>query len=308
MRDLSQKAKFYGIEKEWAELEVQAIIDTPAYAGLTAAFLVNEMKITSPKDAVQLAAAKNLAYKEGHYKGKMLTGEFQGESVSSAKGKIQNAFYESGDAFPYAEPDGKFVSRSGDECVVAYLGQWFLNYGSDDLPWQEKVIKFVSDYLNTFSLETKNQLIATIQWLNRWACARSYGLGSKLPWDHNFVIESLTDSTIYQAYYTISHILHADRFGKEVGAAKVRPEQMIDEVWDCVFAQRIIDEGLIKRSGIAKSTLQSMRREFDYWYPLDMSVIGKDLVLNHVIFSLYTHLALFPPLAKEHSVKWTSAS
>lgn len=103
---------------------------------------------------MQLAIAKKLAYKEGHYKGKMLTGEFQGESVSGAKEKIQNALYKSGDAFPYVEPDGKVVSRSGNECVVAYLGQWFLNYGSDDLPWQEKVIKFMSDDLNTFSLET----------------------------------------------------------------------------------------------------------------------------------------------------------
>lgn len=185
------------------------------------------------------------------------------------------------------------------------MGQWFLNYGSDDLPWQGKVIKFVSDDLNAFSLETKNQLIATIQWLNRWACARSYGLGSKLPWDHNFVIESLTDSTIYQAYYTIAHLLHADRFGKEVGAANVRPEQTIDEVWDCVFAQRSINESLIKRSSIAKSTLQSMRREFEYWYPLDMSVTGKDLVPNHVTFFLYTHLALFPPEHWPKSVRST---
>lgn len=44
VRNPSQKAKFYGIEKEWAELEIQPIIDTPAYGGLTAAFLVNGMK------------------------------------------------------------------------------------------------------------------------------------------------------------------------------------------------------------------------------------------------------------------------
>lgn len=101
---------------------------------MTAAFLVNEMKITNPKDGVQLAIAKQLAYKEGHYKGKMLTSEFQGESESSAKEEIQNALYGSGDAFPYAEPDGKVVSRSGDGCIVAYLGQWFLNYRSDGPP------------------------------------------------------------------------------------------------------------------------------------------------------------------------------
>lgn len=80
------------------------------------------MKITSPKDAVQLAIAKKLAYKEVHDKGKMLIGEFQGESVSSAKEKIQNALYQSGDAFPCSETERKVVSRRGDECVVTYSG------------------------------------------------------------------------------------------------------------------------------------------------------------------------------------------
>lgn len=38
-----------------------------------------------------------------------------------------------------------------------------------------------------------------------------------------------------------------------------------------------------------------MRREFQYWYPLNLGVTGKYLVPNHVTFFLYTHLALFSP-------------
>jgi len=34
------------------------------------------------------------------------------------------------------------------------------------------------------------------------------GLGTRLPWDEACVIESLSDSTIYTALYTIIHILH----------------------------------------------------------------------------------------------------
>ena len=34
------------------------------------------------------------------------------------------------------------------------------------------------------------------------------GLGTQLPWDQQWVIESLSDSTIYMAYYTIAHHLH----------------------------------------------------------------------------------------------------
>jgi hypothetical protein len=44
-------------------------------------------------------------------------------------------------------------------------------------------------------------------WLNQWACSRSFGLGTRLPWDEQYLIESLSDSTIYMAYYTVAHYL-----------------------------------------------------------------------------------------------------
>jgi leucyl-tRNA synthetase len=34
--------------------------------------------------------------------------------------------------------------------------------------------------------------------------------------------------------------------------------------------------------------------EFEYWYPMDLRVSGKDLVQNHLTFSLYNHCAIFP--------------
>lgn len=47
----------------------------------------------------------------------------------------------------------------------------------------------------------------TLDWLTGWACSRTCGLGTILPWDDQFVIESLSDSTIYMAYYTVAHLL-----------------------------------------------------------------------------------------------------
>jgi len=64
---------------------------------------------------------------------------------------------------------------------------------------------------------------------------------------------------------------------------------MSDEVWDYVFARR---EDV--QSDISKETLESMRREFEYWYPLDVRISGKDLIQNHLTFFLYIHIALFP--------------
>jgi leucyl-tRNA synthetase len=293
--DLAKKADYYGIKKEWAELEILPIIETPSYGNLTAPTLVKQLKINSPKDATQLAQAKDLAYSEGFYKGTMLVGEFKGEPVQTAKEKVRQSLIESGDAFPFADPMGQVISRSGDECVVAYLGQWFLNYGENDAKWQSDTLNYVVNELNTYSADTKNGFEGNLAWLNRWACARTYGLGSKLPWDPKFLVESLSDSTVYMAYYTIAHLLHGDRYGETPGRLNIKPENMIDEVWDYVFSRRELDDELIKKSGISKEALQTMRREFEYFYPLDVRVSGKDLIQNHLTFFLYIHIALFPP-------------
>jgi leucyl-tRNA synthetase len=294
VRDLAKKADFYGIKKEWAELEIVQLIETPSYGNLAAKHLVEMMKINSPKDAAQLAQAKDLAYTEGFYKGKMLVGEFKGQPVQEAKEKVRQFLINSGDAFPFADPSGKVVSRSADECVVAYLGQWFLNYGENDKEWQQTVMGYVNNGLNCYTQETTNQFNANLDWLNRWACARTYGLGTKLPWDKNFLVESLSDSTIYMSYYTVSHLLHSDVFGSKPGKLNIKPEQVTDEVWDCIFHNTEISEDLISTSGISRESFQMMRREFEYWYPLDMRVSGKDLIPNHLTFMLYIHTALFP--------------
>ena len=293
VQDLIKKADYYGIKKEWAELEIIEIIETPSYGKLTAKTLVEKLKINSPKDAKQLAEAKELAYKEGFYQGVMIYGDFKGKPVQEAKNLVKQQLLDSGDAFNYAEPDGVVISRSGDDCVAAHLDQWYLNYGKaesgGDGEWCNTVLSHVDGELNTFSTEAKNQFEQTLGWLSQWACARSFGLGTRLPWDHKFLVESLSDSTIYMSYYTIAHYLHKDIFGKEQGLGKVTPEQMTDEVWDYIYTRR--DD---VTSDIPKETLESMRREFEYWYPLDVRVSGKDLIQNHLTFFLYIHIALFP--------------
>ena len=294
VKDLAKKADYYGIKKEWAELDIRPIIETPSYGNLTAKFLVEKMKINSPKDAKQLAEAKELAYKEGYYKGTMLTGEFKGQPVETAKPKVKEALIKSGQAFEYAEPNGHVVSRSGDQCVVAYLGQWFLNYGENDPEWRQTVLDYVAGDMETYTPETRNQFEKNLEWLNRWACARTYGLGSKLPWDKKFLVESLSDSTIYMSYYTIAHFLHGDIFGRTKGLFDIKPEQMIDEIWDYIFCRRDLSADIVEKCGIKQSDLETMRREFEYWYPLDMRISGKDLIPNHLTFFLYVHLALFP--------------
>ena len=128
-----KKPEFYKIKSEWVtSLTPVPVISTPTYGETIAPAVVKKLKINSQKDIKQLAEAKEIAYKEGFYNGTMLVGDFKGEPVQEAKPKVRAQMIERGVAFAYAEPEGLVVSRSGDECVVALIDQWYMDYGEEN--------------------------------------------------------------------------------------------------------------------------------------------------------------------------------
>ena len=42
--------------------------------------------------------------------------------------------------------------------------------------------------------------------------------GTRLPWDEQYLIESLSDSTIYMSYYTVAHLLQGGVFDGSAGS------------------------------------------------------------------------------------------
>ncbi|KAI7892102.1 leucyl-tRNA synthetase [Mucor mucedo] len=289
LSDLKKKPEYYHIEPEWVNgFEPIPIIDTPNYGNLIAPKLCEIKKINSQKDKNQLAEAKEIAYKEAFYQGVMCYGEFAGVKVQDAKPKVREFLLKSGEAFVYNEPESLVMSRSGDECVVALLDQWYIDYGEEE--WLAKTKKCLAQ-LNTYTNETRNQFEAVLDWLNKWACARSFGLGTKLPWDEQFLVESLSDSTIYMAYYTVANLLHGGSVnGHQVGPAGVKPEQLTDAAWDYIFK---VGEAPTD-TDIPEATFAALRREYEYFYPLDLRASGKDLIPNHLTFFMYNHTAIFP--------------
>ncbi len=109
-----------------------------------------------------------------------------------------------------------------------------------------------------------NRDCASPGWLKAWACSRSFGLGTHLPWDEQFLIESLSDSTIYMAYYTVAHVLQVRvwglGFGLEVGVRVAPGAGWAEEEWTgrgvaCTAWQRSAfheDEGLRGFAGGAR--------------------------------------------------------
>ncbi len=164
--------------------------------------------------------------------------------------------------------------RCGAECVVKILtNQWFLNYG--DEAWKEKATKCL-DGMNILPQEIRPEFGHVIGWLHERACARQHGLGTKLPWDKDWIVESLSDSVIYMAYYIIA---------KFVNAGAISAENLSKEFFDYVFL------------GIGNSNVSGadeIRKEFSYFYPVDSRHSGRDLVPNHLTFFVLNHVAVFP--------------
>ncbi|KAL5982879.1 hypothetical protein ACLOJK_016957 [Asimina triloba] len=287
--DLKEKPALrskFGVKDEWVlPFDVVPIINIPEFGDKSAEKVCKDLKIKSQNDKEKLAEAKRLTYLRGFTDGTMIVGEFKGKKVQEAKPLIRSVLLETGEAVMYSEPEKKVMSRSGDECVVALTDQWYLTYGEEE--WRKKAEECLSN-MNVFCDETRHGFEHTLSWLTQWACSRSFGLGTRLPWDEQFLVESLSDSTLYMAYYTIAHHLqNGNMYGSDT--LKVRPEQMTDEVWDFVFR-----DGPFPKSDIPSSLLQKMKQEFEYWYPFDLRVSGKDLIQNHLTFCIYNHTALLP--------------
>jgi len=294
--DLMKPAKrdHYGIKAEWVEpFKLIPIIDVEIdgeMRSMAAQYMCEKLGVQSQKDTVKLQEAHDVCYKLGFDKGLMSTGPFKGMPVKDAKFAFRAVMVADGQAFVYHEPEKKVTSRTGDDCVVAGIDQWYLKYG--DAAWKKQIIDHLqSDQFCTYNDRIKDSFLEAIGWLKEWACSRSFGLGTRVPWDEQFIIESLSDSTIYMAYYTVAHFLQADLNGAEATKDGIKPEDLTPEVWDFVFLTP--EEGKVPKSKIPEKTLKAMRKEFRFWYPMDLRVSGKDLIQNHLTMSLYNHACVW---------------
>jgi len=208
-------------------------------------------------------------------------GEYAGMAVEEAKEKIKEMMLEGQEAEIMYEPSGKIVCRCLTDCTVQIVrDQYFLAYGDEE--WKALAHEAL-DQMEFFPEIIRKQFEYVVDWLNNWACTRKVGLGTKLPWDDNWMIESLSDSTIYMAYYTIAHRI-----------TELDSEKLDDSFFDYVFLGKGEPEDVSVKLGVDTSLIKEMRDEFLYWYPFDLRSSGKDLIQNHLTFCLFNHVAIFP--------------
>ncbi|KAG5674705.1 hypothetical protein PVAND_004657 [Polypedilum vanderplanki] len=292
LTDLQKKQPLrekYGIKDEMVlPYNPIPIIEVPGLGNLSAVTVCEQLKVQSQNDRDKLAEAKELVYLKGFYDGVLLVGDHKGKKVQDVKKDLKNYLVQRNEADTYYEPEKTIISRSADECVVALCNQWYITYGEEE--WLKKTQGLLKN-IETYHEESRKSFEHCLGWLHEYACSRTYGLGTKLPWDEQWLIESLSDSTIYMAFYTIVHLLQSGSFrGEKPSPLGIKAEMMTPEVWNYIF---FADAKYPSKSKISKDKLDILKREFNYWYPMDLRVSGKDLINNHLTFMLYNHTAIW---------------
>ena len=286
LRRETYRLEEYGLTPEViADIQAISIIKVPKYSEIPAADVVKQMGIENQLDPGLEDATKEV-YRHEFHSGAMRenTGKYAGLSVAEAKGRVKEDLIKEGKAGTMYELINKpVVCRCGTECIVKiFEDQWFINYGSPE--WKALAHKCL-DGMGILPEDMRSEFNYVIDWLHEKACARKAGLGTKLPWDPEWIIESLSDSVIYMAYYVIV---------KHVKEHNIQPDQLTDAVFDHLFLGIGDPKKVAEEANLDPSVLEGIRREFLYFYPLDSRHSGRDLVPNHLTFMIFIHTAIFP--------------
>lgn len=278
-----QLAEFGVTADQIRSLKPIALIKVDGYGDFPAVEIIEEMEITDQTDA-QIETATKTIYKKEFHGGVLreITGKWAGRKVSEVKDDMIEDFTAANAATGLLAPASRVMCRCGTQCHVKLLeNQWFLNYG--DEAWKEQTRQRLAS-MALYPPEVRSQFEYTIGWLKAKACARKSGLGTPLPWDLDWIVETLSDSTIYMSYYTMS---------KFVNAGQLKEEHAIVEFFDFVFLNKGDVDEVAKKSKLDKKLLLEIQSEFEYWYPMDLRSSGKDLIMNHLTFSIFQHEAIF---------------
>ena len=177
------------------------------------------------------------------------------------------------------------VCRCMTQCIVKILSdQWFLNYS--DPQWKENATRSrCSNDRFTPIPPSHGSTPSSIGYANGHA-PRTTGFGTPLPWGKGWIIETLSDSTVYMAFYTIN---------KHIKQNNIKPESLTPEVFDYIFYGKGNVAELAKTVAIKAELLDSMRANSYTGTHLTLRNSAKELVPNHLSFCIFHHAALFPP-------------
>ena len=267
-----------------AQLSPIPILSLKGYSRIPAQDAVDRLGIKDSADP-RLEEATREVYSAEFHRGVLTqaSGPLAGLAVPEAKAKALELLSKTERLAKMLELPEKVVCRCGTRCYVKILeNQWFLNYSNPE--WKAKT-RAVVERATVYPEDARKWFENTIGWLNDWPCARRSGMGTKLPWDKDWIVETLSDSTIYMAYYSISKFVNQEKIG---------PDNLTPEVLDYVLLGKGNPAGIAKAAKTTEKRVRELRTEFTYWYPVDLRNSAKELIPNHLTFYAFHHAALFP--------------
>ncbi|MHA1503819.1 MAG: leucine--tRNA ligase [Candidatus Heimdallarchaeota archaeon] len=288
LRDLKNNPEIltkYGLPTDFAnDIELISMVSTEGLGDHPAKDIIEEIGIENQDDERTEEATQTIYSKEFHG-GAMREncGKYAGTKVSDIKDILIKDMSEEGTTSSIWEPTGTVICRCTTKNHVKILkDQWFITYGNQK--WKKKAHDHLAK-MTIYPPDARQAFEYTIDWLNDKACARKSGLGTKLPWDPEWIVETLSDSTVYMAYYTIARIINEK---------DIQPEQLPNEIFDYLFRNKATLEEAVEKSGLDEAIVKEMKEEFEYFYPPDYRASAKELIFNHFTFYIFQHLALFP--------------
>jgi len=288
LRDLQNNPellKEFNIDPETVKkIQSISLIKIEGFGEYPAIELVDQMEVKDQHDPKAEEATK-LLYKKEFHGGtlKQICGTYAGKQVNKVKDILIRDFKKKGIADSMYDLPEPVVCRCMTPCLVKLLEeQWFIKYS--DPAWKQKT-KDTLDQASIYPDSARQWFLNIIDWLKEWPCARKSGLGTPLPWSPGWIVETLTDSTVYMAFYTIN---------KHLKQYNIKAEQLTPKVFDYIFHGKGDPKKISEQTNIDTEILDEMRSEFLYWYPVDMRISAKELLPNHLTFFLFQHAALFP--------------
>lgn len=283
-KDYEVLAEFRIDKKLLDSVKPVSIISVEGFGEYPAVEIAEKMLIQSQEEREKLDKATSEIYKKEYHLGilKKNVQDYAGKKVSDVKEEMMKDFVSKKIASTMWELTGEVICRCKARTHVKILeNQWFLKFS--DERWKELVRSCIAQ-MRFYPEEARVQFLNTVDWLKDKACARKSGLGTKLPWDKEWIVETLSDSTIYMAYYTISHI---------IAKKKIPADKLTDSFFNFVLLGKGVAQKVSEETGIDKKILNDLREEFEYFYPVDLRTTAKDLLQNHMTFFLFHHVAIW---------------
>ncbi|MFX1234504.1 MAG: leucine--tRNA ligase [Promethearchaeota archaeon] len=278
--------KFKMNKKEIENIKPIQIINLKDFEDYPAKIYCEKFEVKSQADKKKLDKATAENYKSEFYSGVLneKCSEYVDKPVSEAVTLVVEELLNSNQADKIYIPVTKNLRcRCGEKIIVTILkDQWFLNFDAGE--WKKDAFECLSD-MSIIPKKYRMNFENVFHWLEKRPCARKRGLGTHLPFDQEWIVESLSDSTIYMSFYTIVH--HLKNY-------EIKPKQLIPEFFDFIYLNEGTVKEVSKKTGIDENLLNKMQDEFQYWYPVDHRHTAIMHISNHLSFYIFHHVAIFP--------------